>query len=457
MATTVTDTLRKNFVDLLLNQVTTSADSNQFYIGIGKSDVYDATDTTVTPIRTDKQEQDHRNNLQSIKKIEASSFVIPRKNWSSGREYSAYSDAFEGIPTNEYYVITDINEVFICLKAAKNASGVVQNSTVKPEVPAGKDRNKPFLLSDGYVWKFLYGLSAGRANSFLSANFVPIEIITKDSSSSNAFELQQLVVQNTAVGGQILGIELESNGAGYTSTPTVTIRGDGSAGASTATLSGGSVVKVEMDNESAGFGSGYNFASVLFSGGSPSKPAKARAVIGPKDGIGFDVRDDLKSSSLMLNIKPDGTVSNTFIVGNDFRQISLMKGIKQFDSNGGLGNIFTGTSSKVMRSMKAQTTTAAATLTIGREITDGSTPKIRAYIDDISDSSIFYHQNDSSGFGVFANSATISDGINSIVIDSGNIKPLVDQYSGELLYLENRARILRDAAQQEDIKVIVTV
>ena len=457
MATTVTDTLRKNFVDLLLNQVTTSADSNQFYIGIGKSDVYDATDTTVTPIRRDKEEQDHRNNLQSIKKVEASSFVIPRKNWSSGREYSAYSDAFEGIPTNEYYVITDINEVFICLKAAKNASGVVQNSTVKPEVPAGRDRNKPFQLSDGYVWKFLYGLSAGRANNFLSANFVPVEIVTKDSSSSNAFELQQLLVQNTTIGGQILGIEMESNGAGYTSTPTVTIRGDGSAGASTATLSGGSVVKVEMDNESAGFGSGYNFASVLFSGGSPSKPAKARAVIGPRDGIGFDVRDDLKASSIMLNIKPDGTVSNTFIVGNDFRQISLIKGMKHFDSNGGPASIFSGTSSKVMRSMKANTTTDAATLTIGREITDGSTPKIRAFIDDISDSSIFYHQNDSSGFGVFANSASISDGINSITIDSGNIKPLVNQYSGELLYLENRARILRDAAQQEDIKVIITV
>ena len=114
---------------------------------------------------------------------------------------------------------------------------------------------------------------------------------------------------------------------------------------------------------------------------------------------------------LALNIKPDGTVTNTFIVGNDFRQISLLKSPKFSDSSVA-GGFFKGTSSRVMRSMKAQTTTAAATLTIGREITDGSTPKIKAYIDDISDSSIFYHQNDSSGFGVFANSASISDGIN---------------------------------------------
>ena len=135
MATTVTDTIRKNLVDLFLNQVTTSSDSNQFYIGIGKSDVYDATDTTVSPQRRDREEQDHRNNLQSIKKVEASSFVIPRKNWSSGREYSAYSDSFVGIPTNEYYVITDVNEVFICLKAAKNAPGVVASGiSVGPSI-----------------------------------------------------------------------------------------------------------------------------------------------------------------------------------------------------------------------------------------------------------------------------------------------------------------------------------
>ena len=252
-------------------------------------------------------------------------------------------------------------------------------------------------------------------------------------------------------------VSVTNTGDQYTAPPAVTVDPPAAPkqeAKATATLSGGTVVKVEMDNESAGFGSGYDYASVLFSGGSPSKPAKARAVIGPKNGIGSDVRDDLKASSIMLNIKPDGTVTNTFIVGNDFRQISLLKSPKLSDSSVA-GGFFKGTSSRVMRSMKANTTTAAATLTIGREITDGSTPKIRAYIDDISDSSIFYHQNDSSGFGVFANSASISDGINGITIDSGDIKPPVDPYSGELLYLENRARILRDAAQQEDIKVIL--
>jgi hypothetical protein len=33
----------------------------------------------------------------------------------------------------------------------------------------------------------------------------------------------------------------------------------------------------------------------------------------------------------------------------------------------------------------------------------------------------------------------------------------IDRYTGEVLYIENRPRIRRDAEQQEDIKVVITV
>lgn len=450
MAAIVTDNLRTHQSNLLLTEILANGDSDKYYIGIGKSDVYSSTDEVIDPVRSNQNENDVRHNLQSVKKVEAASMVIPRYNWSSGSVYDAWTDASVGIPTNSYYVLTDINEVFIVIKQAKNSSGVAQTSTVKPEVPAGRNRAKPFLLSDGYVWKFMYGLSAGKANSFLSAGFVPIE---KIGTASNAFETDQKAVQDSAIGGQIIGVELDSAGAGYGSAPTITFRGNGASAAATATLSGGQVVKVEMNNESAGLGSGYDFASVLFSGGSPSKPAKGRVVLGPKAGLGLDPRDDLKANSIMLNIKPDGTVSNTFITGNTFRQISLFKGIKQSDSSAS-GTFFSGTSSLTLRSMKSAN---AANLTIGRVISDGSSPVKKAFIDDISGTSIFYHQNDSTGFSVFDSAATISDGLATVSVDSANISAAVNPYSGDLLYIDQRAKILRADAQQEDIKVIVTV
>ena len=449
MAATVTDTLRKNIAKFFVDDV--NLDSDKYYIGIGKSDQYSATDAVVDPTRSVSNERDLRNNLQSIKKVEAASFVIPRYNWSADREYSAWSDASVGIPDDRYYVITDANEVFICLKQAKNNLGVAQNSIVKPAVPAGRDEDKPFLLSDGYVWKLLYAISAGKANSFLSANFAPVQKI--EGSGTNLFETQQKGIQDSATGGQIIGITLDSGGAGYGSTtPNVTIRGNGVDAVATATLSGGSVVKIEMNNESAGLGRGYDFAEILFDG-SPTKPAKARAVISGRAGIGADPRDDLKANSIMLNIKPDGNVSNTFVVGNSFRQIGVFKNPELTDS-ATAGGFITDVSEKSMRSVGVASSSG---FTVGNLMSNDSSPSTSAFIDEIVGNRIYFHQNDSSGFGTFHASQTLTSGGASTTISIADTDSSMDRYSGELLYMENRAKVLRDAAQQEDIKVIITV
>ena len=113
MTAIVTDFLKKKLVDLLYTEVVDGTDSNEYYIGIGKSDQYNTADTTVTPVRTLREERIARANLQSVKKVTATSFVIPRYNWSSGTIYSGFSDSVVGIPSNSYYVLTEDNEVYI--------------------------------------------------------------------------------------------------------------------------------------------------------------------------------------------------------------------------------------------------------------------------------------------------------------------------------------------------------
>ena len=458
MTAVISDTTRRIFADQFLKEVLTTTDSDQYYIGIGKSDVFNQTDTTITPVQTKFQERDVRNNLQSIKKVEATSFVIDRHNWSSGQVYQPYSDQAVGTSysgggssaSRPTYVLTEDNNVFICIQQSRNAAGLGQASVVKPAVPGGHDRNVPFQLADGYVWKYLYSLSAGQVNSFLSANFMPIEKVEKDSSQCNIFELAQLNVQNTARSGQILGIDVTAGSSGYTSAPTVTIRGDGRNAFATATLNGTSVGKIEMDSFDAGLGINYQFAQVTLSGGGGAG-ATARPILSSKAGIGADPRNDLKANSVMFNIKPDGTQGGKFFVDQSFRQIGLFKNLKDSDN----GSIFSGTAAIALRKMKSS---SASSLTKGREISDGGSPPIKAFIDEISDSDIFYHQNDSTGFGVFSdNATTITDGINTITIDSANLPGEINPYSGEVLYMENRARVVRDTTQTEDIKVIFTV
>ena len=75
-------------------------------------------------------------------------------------------------------------------------------------------------------------------------------------------------------------------------------------------------------------GQGYNFASVAITGGGGSGAA-ARAIIGPDSGLGADPRDDLRSTSLMFNTKPNGIEDSNFIVGQDFRQVALIRDPKK--------------------------------------------------------------------------------------------------------------------------------
>jgi hypothetical protein len=456
MVAIVTDSLKQQFAKYLFDEINNSLDSSEFFIGIGKADAYDSADVVVTPTRTLEEEREARNNLQSIKKVTAQSFVIPRSNWTAGGIYSAWRDDYIGIPTNKYYILTEDNEVYICLQQGKNAAGQANTSIVKPSyIDAGVQQHQAFRTSDGYIWKLCYGISAARANSFLSSTYMPVQDIVIDSAGANAFELQQLDIQNTAKKGQIIGFDIVNAGTGYTTAPTITIVGDGSGASAVASVSGGAIVKVEMSNESAGLGSGYNFARANLSAGN----AVIRPIIGPIDGFGTSAISDLKSSSIMLNVKPDGNEGGEFNTSNDFRQIVLYKDIEHSDS-ASEGGRYKGNVSKASRYLTIVGNIATSGFVVD-EIISGVTSGTTAYVDELDSGAgnrIWFHQNSNNKAGKFTNGETITGSqTGSATVNEGDKYSLVDPHTGKLLYIENRARVIRSAVQTEDIKVIVTV
>ena len=452
MTAILTDNIRKNLAKLFIDQVQTTTDSDEYYVGVGKSTQWNASDTTITPVRTLREERLARANLQSLKKVASSSFVIPRYNWTSGTIYTGFNDATVGIPSNAYYVLTENNEVYICLQQGKSATGVANTSTVVPSYSvAGVSVSQAFETADGYRWKFLYSVSAALANSFLSAGFVPVSFQTDSSGVLSGIARDQALVQEAAVGGQILGGTVISGGSGYTSAPTVTVVGNGTGAAATATISGGVVVKVEMNNESAGLGSGYDYANFTFSGGGGTG-ASVRPIITSIDGIGKDARNDLKSSSIMMNIKPNGSESGDWVLGNDFRQIVVLK-----NPTDSAGTLFTDNTGRALKYLALTTTGAAfANNTVIR----GASSSAGAYVVEILDSNLYYTQDEYTGFGTFSAGETIDDSASaeSRVVDLVKAAE-VDAFSGEVLYIENRASVNRpgDGSQTEDIKVIVQV
>ena len=449
----ITNTLKKQVIQSLLTDFEDS--SNNYYIGIGRSEDWNASDTARTTINAQWEERGLRNGLQSVKRVIDSTFVVPRYNWSSGAVYSAYDDKQVGYPTQTYYVMNDENQVYVCIQQSRDAAGNAVVSTIQP---SGSTTGAPFSTADGYIWKFLYSIGAGDATKYIAANFLPIKLQGTTDSSSPASDVEQLTVQNAATSGQIIGYAVDSGGSGYTSNPTLTIVGNGTNAKASASISGSAVVTAEVLDSSGTlmFGSGYTNAIITVSGGgTPTKPAVIRPIFSEEGGLGADPRNDLRANGVMFTVKPDGTENDDFIVGNDFRQVGLIKNIK--DSAG--SDLFTASTGIALKKLifSAVTTGFTADNTIV-----GSTSGAKALIDKVDSSNVWYHQTDATGFSNFdsGEAVTETDGSGAGTLDASfapYVTPEVTTSTGDVLYIDNRAAVTRASDQTEDIKIVIQI
>lgn len=443
----ITDTLKKQVALQLITDF--DSDQNYYFIGIGRSQIWNDSDVVVPEANSPREVRQFRNSMQGVKQIEDVSMVVPRVNWISGTVYGAWDDAQVGYPANNYYVITSLNQVYVCLQPGRSASGSLVPSVVEPTGTS----TTLIKSNDGYIWKYLYTLSSLEVNRFLAANFMPVRYI---DSATNVVEALQEAVQNAAVPGQVSRVVVTSPGTGYTSAPTVTISGDGDSATATAVVFGGAVVRVQMDSNGFGQirGTGYNDASVTITGGGGSG-ATARAVMSPAAGFGADPRTDLKSTALMLNARPNGTEGGELLVTQDFRQVGIMRNVKKTATD----SDFTASAGNALTYL---TFTPGATPFTTDNIIVGSVSGAKAYID-LSDSTagVFIHQTETTGFKSFSpgEALTAENLLGAAVTGAGVLNtieaPLVNKYSGELLYLVNRAAIIRSDGETQDIKIVI--
>lgn len=240
----------KQFYDRIVNG------DDLLYLGIGRSKAWTSDSSPDTPNVSPEDELSARHSIQSLKKVENIAYAVPRYNWTSGNTYVAYDDEDPDLASKQYYVFnTSSFNVYICLKAGSGASTIE---------PTGTATTVPTAGADGYIWKYLYTISAPNAAKFLVNDYMPV--------------FRNTSVAAAAVYGAIHNITIESGGSGYDSAPTITITGDGSGATATCTISGGAVNAITVTN----VGSGYTYAKVAVSGGTPDVAATLRAVIAPK-------------------------------------------------------------------------------------------------------------------------------------------------------------------------------
>ena len=224
--------------------------STILYVAIGGVYPYVNEPTPVNPEDNEQylQYEAHREFI-GAKKVttENVSHVAPRYDWTSGTVYSMYRDTDEDMYDRPYYVLTNEFNVYKCLY--NNNGGA---STVKPTGFS----TQSFTTSDGYTWKYMYTISLGDANKFLTSVHLPVKTITVGDGSVESD--RQLAVQNTAVNGAIEVIEVNTGGAGYHQVANGVVDAGGKFSLRLSTAG---------DNEASPIDNFYNGASVYIKAG----------------------------------------------------------------------------------------------------------------------------------------------------------------------------------------------
>lgn len=480
MSATITDDFKRDFLTTIYNsytnqQLDSGQDSDRFYIAIGRAEEWGTTgDLPPTPNPSYSEMKKFQASIQSAKLVTDASYVVPRYNWSAGSIYSAWDDNFNSNttvgPTGDivgpYYVITDDNNVYVCIQQGKTATGVARNSQFKPIDTTG---NNFSAGDDGYIWRYMFTVGATGVRKYLSSSYIPVEKIL-DSSQAGGPALEdlsvsraaQLAIQKASDSGAIIGIAVDSGGQGYADIVAVTITGPNDSEASAfARAYNGSIYEVVMKKDSANpnwaHGRGYEYASVKAAG---AGGAVLRAMIARDSGMGSDPRVNLNSSAIMFSAQLSGSTDSDFITSNDFRQIGLIKNpLKDSD----VDVRFTEQTGFAMKRLTVVNSTLVAANITGDQTVTGSTSGAVAIIDDydVASKTLFVHQTPETGFTNFTATGepiTVSGGGGTDAIDSDyNFKAEIKNFSGEVVYIDNRAAIERDNDQTEDIKIVIEI
>jgi hypothetical protein len=364
--------------------------------------------------------------------------AIPRNDWTANTSYDAYDHCTCSLmmytPNVKFFVLTTDWNVYKCL--GNNSGGL---STV---MPTQLLTNTAVEESDGYIWKYMYTLTAEERIRFMTDSYIPVQTLPLDNNTL------QWRVQEDAVDGSIEAIKITNAGTGYTNSSNliVTVTGNGSGANAIARINStsntiSSVVMVDK-------GRSYTFADVTISGGGGTNAA-ARVMISPPGGHGSDPLRELGGSYLIFNPRVRGLEEGKLAGVNDFRQIAIIQDPVEEST----GNTAT---KSVYSQLLTLTVSSGSDNYIHDEIVyQGGSISTASFTGIVIEWDSGNNQLKLSETTGTPTSATITGNTSatSRVVESVTDKELVSQ-SGQLLYIDYVQPIVRAVDQTEDYKIV---
>lgn len=347
--------------------------------------------------------------------------------------------------SNKYYVRNSADQVFKCL--FNNNGGL---SSIMPEIALdGQLPENPYVeTSDNYKWKYLYTIPSGVKNKFFTDKYMPV--------------LRESIVFDNADPGRIDIVKILNGGSGYYAGGSVnnyaiaTVTGDGTRANVTVDVTNGVITDINILDG----GNNYTNASVTLSDPlrtSLGTNANLYVVISPNYGHGANPVLELGASNMMISVDFNGDLEGelpTEADGTDtVRQLAIIK-----DPQYANGTYATSTYLPLFTELSVSA--PSVNFDHNAIVYSGSSLQNASFTGRV------VHFDDETNLLLLNNiTGNVNASISETIYQYGNplvtakvftvTKPGINIFSGEVLYVENRAKIIRSPDQTETTKLVV--
>ena len=440
-------------------------------------------------------------------------YEMYRNNYSATNRTSQTSNS--SLYGSNYYVVTSEFKVYLCIN--NGSSPTTPNGTTSKVEPTHTSTTVPEQdttgNTDDYQWKYLYTIAPADIVKFVTSSYIPLpekwgdvtNATIKDASVEG--KLESIIIKRA-------GTAEVAGGTSGEKTITVPIIGDGSDGKAIVTVNEGVVTRVKLADTNS---KNYTYATVRFDSGSPldgqtltvgsgADEPQFEVVIPPKGGHGADIYRELGGFRVMVYSKFDNNINDKadYIVGNDFSRVGIVKDPLEFGGTSVLNKrtatslgalklkVPSGSSTVLSNVVYPKNTKITqysndSTIGIGTAIGyvaswDSNTGVLRYYQPvGFSTQSVYgYELRNFVGVVTAITGATHiipGQSVDNLEVDTtfsaesitvgqrseslghafvnGVANSEVKKFSGEIIYIDNRAPVTRTASQKEEVKIVI--
>jgi len=308
--------LTNKYKQIMAEQIKNLVSTDNVYTFLGRHYPWSTDSSPPNPVYSVDDEYRDWDDILCMKKVTAAdlSYVVPKYTWTTTNVYVPYDSTDSGLWTDkQFYVVNSSRNVYKCIN---NNSG-----SVSTDEPTGTGVSGIIyhtgINADGYIWKYLYTISASDWTKFQTSDWMPVYDLSTDDTTS------QWDVQESAIDGAVYRIKRSTeNWSSYTDGQAVTLEGDGTGFAGIIDTDNGYYTNkyVSITNP----GTGYKYVSAVKVAGTTD--TNLTAILSPLGGHGFDPVHELGAHNVMVSVTftNDEVANGGIFYDNDFRTVGLI-------------------------------------------------------------------------------------------------------------------------------------